>query len=142
MMTLLIAAFLAQPATQPALPPPNRCLAIRPQARPANCPPWRSMGGDAETSMFVDEASLLRDGAAFEIRTWLVFASQRDWVWSVVIYIRYDCRARTLQRRGHTLYDSRGNVVERPMISSFDPAPVPLQPGGSNAAVLAAYCRR
>src|SRR5262245_23699469 len=89
MLDLILAAALQQAA-------PDPCHAVPQGATQRSCPPWRSASRNQRFEVFVNPASLTRDGAAFELSFRMVyFADLPQGGRSGVLRTRFDCANRT-----------------------------------------------
>lgn len=136
MIGLILAAALQ---TQP-----DPCHAADPGARPAGCVQWRLVGRDERFELFVDPASVRREGAAFDIATRIVFAEpqEEEAMRSGVTTSRFDCTARTRALRRIFYYDGGGTLIEEREVTGDEAAPEPVPRTGPIAGVLAEFCPR
>ena len=138
MIELLIAAMLMQ--SEPAA-----CHAVpRPAALPAGCAQWRPVGRLADSALFVDPASLRRDGAAFEIALRILYdePQEEEAMRSGVTIARFDCAARTRALRRIASYDGGGTLIEARAVTGDEADPEPLPSGSPFAGLLTEYCPR
>jgi hypothetical protein len=140
MLDLIIATALAQTAAQPTRDP---CHAADPGARPAGCVQWRAVARDERSELFVDSASVRRNGTAFDIATRIVFAEpqEEEGMRSGVTISRFDCTARTWSLRHSAYYDGDGNVIVEGDVTGDEAAPQPIPPGPL-ADLLTEFCPR
>lgn len=141
MLDLMIATALLQAAAQAG---PDRCHAADPGARPAGCVQWRAVGRDERSELFVDPASVRRDGATFDIATRIVFAEpqEEEAMRSGVTLSRFDCAARTWSLRHSAYYDGGGTLIVGGDVTGDEADPQPIPPTGPLAALLTEYCPR
>ncbi len=136
MLELMLAAALLQT--------PDPCHAADPGARPAGCVQWRLVGRDARSALFVDPASLRRDGAAFEVVTRTVFGEpqEEEAMRSGVTTFRFDCAARTWSLRRSAHYHGDGTLIEAREVTGDEADPQPVQPDSPLAALATEFCPR
>jgi hypothetical protein len=135
MIELIIAAAFLQAA--------DPCNAVGAAAPALRCPSWRSVGQDTESELFVDPASLRRDGGTFDIATRIVFgAAQQGGMRSGVVTARFDCARRTWAFLHSAYFDARGVVIVEGDSTGTEAAPQAVAEGGPIAGLLTEFCPR
>lgn len=134
MIDLLIAAVLQQL-------PVERCYAVA--TPPASCPAWRSLYREGGGEMFVEPASVRRDGDRLEVRVRVLLdQAGNGGVRTYLGTYRYDCRARTATMLRFAAYDAGGGELENAPATGAEAEPQRAAAGTPNAAVLDALCPR
>ena len=138
MIGLILAAALVQAAAA------DPCQAADAPPGLAHCPAWREIGSNAGASIYVDPASLRRNGTGFEIEIRLVLLPiPSEEMRSSVGLFAFDCARRTYAIRRMTAYDAGGRrVADEPMRDSAGPGDPgqPVPPDSADAFLLAEYC--
>jgi hypothetical protein len=143
MLDLILAAALAQAnaPTDAAPPPPGPCLALDAATAPAGCPAWRLMLEGGGARIFIDPASVRRDGDRFEILFRGIFAEPVDGARSVVMWQSFDCGARTVTTRRLVFYSAAGVPVSGHVMTSAELQAEPVTAGSSFERVRAEFCQ-
>lgn len=135
MLDLMIAALL-----QTADPCHDVAQAVPP---PANCPAWRRFLQREEADIFVDPATMRRDGAVVDARTLAVFrAAFPSGMRSAISRDRYDCATGTTTWLHLTAYDAAGVVIADFDVTGEQARPQVHPPGSPGAAMMAEFCPR
>lgn len=136
MLDLIVAAALQQAA-------PDPCHAVPQGTTRRSCPPWRSASRSERFEIFVNPASLARNGATFELSFRMVYAADLPRGGrSGVLRTRYDCANRTSAVLHIITYNAAGAILEDRETRGDERAPQPAAPGTPNGAMLAEYCPR
>lgn len=100
-------------------------------------PVYQAEGGE----VFVDPASLRRDGDTFEIRVRALFATVRpSGMKSGITRNRYNCARQSFLTLHVHYFDADGETLEnRPARGNYA-LDRPVGPGSANAAILREYC--
>ncbi|HYD11752.1 MAG TPA: surface-adhesin E family protein [Allosphingosinicella sp.] len=109
----------------------------------AEAPQWRSVHRSERGEVFVDPASLRRDGDMFEITIRALFARvQPSGMKSGITRNRYNCARQSFVTLHVRYFDADGATMEDRPARGFAAQDRPVGAGSPNATILAEYCPR
>lgn len=111
------------------------------QAQPA--PLWRSVHSAETGEVFVDPASLRRDGQSFDITARAVFHEvTRSGMKTGITRNRYNCARQSMLTLHVHYFDANGRTIENRAATGALTRDRPVGGRSANAAILRLYCPR
>lgn len=135
MIELMLAAALMQE--------PAGCNAVPATAAPADCPQWRHLSRDRDGDIFVDPASVRRNGDRLEARMRVVNAREQSGrSRSANTRVWIDCVRRQGAALHMTLFATDGAQLGDFDVTGEAARPRVITPGSPSLRILADYCPR
>ena len=139
MLDLILAAALAQ-AAAPGPVPAGPCLALGAETGTPGCASWRLLLNTGGSQVFIDPASIRREGARFDLLFRATFPQPVDGARTVLMWQSFDCAARTVTTRRVVFYSEAGAVVSGHVMTDAEARPEPVVQGSSFERVRAEFC--